>query len=302
MPDPDRSYDLAPAAPAAPRPARLPEMQLTDRLCPHCNYNLRGLPKGRRCPECGAKTVAARFFNDELQYGNLEWSSRLALGMLLFLAGAALLPVALLLGIFSRLHFAVPLTIGAAENFLEFLGLWLLTTPEPVTLVVLPANPWNLRRLLRYTAGATLLADAAMRLQELFHMEPSGPLSVLHRMTPAIFTLALDLRVLLMAHFLHNMAKRIPDDSLAARILAVAWGFILASPILFLMMFVGDGSSMMRGVGSLFGLACAIVPLAPVVFLYLWGMKMLSTFFIDLHNSAREARKAMITPPGTTRG
>ena len=60
------TYDLSPDGP--PKPPRDAEMPLPgerdrrsdkieiedDVCCVHCGYNLRGLPWGQRCPECGS--------------------------------------------------------------------------------------------------------------------------------------------------------------------------------------------------------------------------------------------------------
>lgn len=60
-------FPLTAASALALKPADLPGTPITtDRLCPHCNYNLRTLTIGHRCPECGNIITPSVHDHDDL--------------------------------------------------------------------------------------------------------------------------------------------------------------------------------------------------------------------------------------------
>lgn len=69
-----------------PQKSKLFEVIETDRLCRRCRYNLKGLPLGGKCPECGAPIGAARRgkrFTDNLTDAPIAYLKTLAFGLVL---------------------------------------------------------------------------------------------------------------------------------------------------------------------------------------------------------------------------
>src|SRR4051812_38842205 len=76
----------------------------TDRLCGKCGYNLKGLPGGGRCPECGRpiarRTRGAKRFTDNLTDAPLFYLKALATGGILLAVCSVIAGIAL--GVFEE--------------------------------------------------------------------------------------------------------------------------------------------------------------------------------------------------------
>ena len=89
------NYDLSPDGP--PKPPRDAEMPLPgerdrrsdnidiedDVFCVHCGYNLRGLTKRHRCPECGTP-AGFSVEGDLLKYAQIPWIRTVRDGLAMF--------------------------------------------------------------------------------------------------------------------------------------------------------------------------------------------------------------------------
>ena len=62
---------------------------VVDLPCVQCEYNLRGLPAGGRCPEC-SEGVTSSLQRDRLLFADPSWVGRIALGQTLVLAGSTM--------------------------------------------------------------------------------------------------------------------------------------------------------------------------------------------------------------------
>lgn len=133
-----------------------------DVPCHRCAYNLRGLTREGRCPECGAP-VRVSLQGDLLRFADPAWLKRLLrgtrmgayalMGMGVTSVGASL--IRLLFGDFMGWSQWEHVTIAGdlimfvlGYGFLLF-GLWLIATPNPVT--VAEEGSLSARRILRLT-------------------------------------------------------------------------------------------------------------------------------------------------------
>lgn len=302
MPETDGSYDLAPPPPApAAAPARQPMGKTrpiqTDRPCPKCGYNLRGLNEGHRCPECGSaiKSLILSNFNDELQYGNPHYAGRLALGMSLLLIGALVFPIQIVLILVSPDNWPYACGIGAFGSSLEFLGFWYFTAPE--TPPVENESRWSLRRTLRSISLMTFPIDLAMRASFVVAIIGNFQLAAVIGLALVIaLGLFLVVRACTAGFYLNYLALRVPDDAMAQRAITVSWALVATSlPFLVGLAIVTSASSGMARAATLF---CGSVPMGPFSLCYLWGLWLLFTFRRDFRASAQEARRAMQHVPG----
>ena len=146
-------------------------------VCGACGYDLRGLPEGGACPECGSTSVINQ---DEEQANRMEsmWSRYVCCGLAFFvLIAFPLLYVVLHMpfrrgfgGTLPMLNFVGPKawgvpalqrsigyepawlgTDGALYCLISVLAVWLITWPHPVR--VLDEKWHDLRRLARWTTA-----------------------------------------------------------------------------------------------------------------------------------------------------
>lgn len=221
---PDVTYDLAPEQPSRSAPAgdevSLPEpgrrarrreqLEIDDDLpCVACGYNLRGLTKKHRCPECGTPAGFSTS-GDLLQYAPVPWlrTVRNGLALLLWALGAAI-------GAFinSILSPGSGLWLDLASALLGLSGVLLLTTPEPRMYTA--QEPFGVRRGIRLIA-VLHLACAVSAFASPWAKVTTG-------ISIASFTLSVGL-LLLLALFLRRFAGRIPDVDLERSTTHVIWG------------------------------------------------------------------------------
>jgi hypothetical protein len=125
-------------------------------FCLDCRYNLRGLTRDARCPECGTP-IAATLATDLLYLADPGWLSRLIAGYLLLLIGTCT-PVLFVLLLLLRDGEPLSLLSLCLGTLLLAVGGWLITTPEPARPNPTPAAR-SLRTLVR---GACLLSVASL--------------------------------------------------------------------------------------------------------------------------------------------
>jgi hypothetical protein len=188
-----------------------------DLSCVRCGYNLRGLPRVQSCPECNCP-IADSLRDDRLDFADARWVRNLA-------RGARLLQVSFLFHLLAAVSYVL-LSIGRLIPACFFIiglavhaaGILLLTAREPRLGISAP-------RITRACRAASLLFIAA------------GLAKMIVRSYVPYFTLPALLAVALFLTGFHTLtlAKRIPNDSHAAKILNLAWfsaGMLLAGSLL----------------------------------------------------------------------
>ncbi len=137
-------------------PPPVPSPDQPQPTCLSCSYDLRGLPPGAPCPECGLAQVRQTHKNLPLEHAHVRvvhgvaW--RLALAALVFVI---LFPVALVALIMTRPELAAPLAFGLSIPVIS----WLFTSTwdEPGA-IVNKLGPGDRTCLLtRYAATVWLL-------------------------------------------------------------------------------------------------------------------------------------------------
>jgi hypothetical protein len=146
-----------------------------DVSCHRCAYNLRGLSRAGRCPECGAP-IEVSLAGDALRFADPEWLAAMARGAAI---GETFLRVLVGCGYIILLTWALSFfgvngqvvrdvtvaLIVAAGMVTLFVSAWRISVPHPL---LLEKESWHApRRLIRYAiiggicvggAGATLYA------------------------------------------------------------------------------------------------------------------------------------------------
>jgi hypothetical protein len=107
------------------------------RPCPHCGYDLRGLPLGQACPECGGVDDVRRAAHDVLQSGSPAQRAALRRGF-------AIATLCLIVALAARLAFLAAslagwtgargayVFVGAANSIAWAAAVWLITPPRIV--------------------------------------------------------------------------------------------------------------------------------------------------------------------------
>lgn len=230
-------------------------------FCGRCGYDLRGLPRDAKCPECGTP-LARSLYGDYLRHQNPKWLGRLLRGALW--------------------------SIVAQSGWLGVTGYWLarhgsydwnVVVSSPVSGVALPIllTALNLVAVVCLTFPAPGAADAlfsprrALRIftPVMASMTLMGYLPALRE--PPVFMFWLGFSSLQAALslvwglFLGGIALRIPSWGLALETVLAAAGAALLEAILYvypLVLYAG---------GVRFGWKAALPPVAPLQ-LALWGI------------------------------
>ncbi len=123
---------MEPGAPLTPVPLDQHGCVAADIPCVRCAYNLRGLPAGQGCPECG-RAIALSLRGDALEFRYPPWVARLARGAAWMLTGFG--------GYLVMGNVGFPLLAalgwwGINGGLLAFAGLaiagiWQVTSPDP---------------------------------------------------------------------------------------------------------------------------------------------------------------------------
>lgn len=233
----------------------------TDRECDHCGYNLKGLPMGSKCPECGTpmRRKSIRTSGTMTDEAPTRFVRVLRLGFMLASAGIVLS----VLAIFA----------GRASSFIEIMasllwvaGIFFITQPRPGKGTIRPDKVLDEPRLrlairvlnLAWPLSA-LIGAALAALKATTTGGPAfvvGLLTVLNALTGIIAWLGM----IPTSIYLAELAYWSSNDTLAHRMRGAAW--ILAV--------VGTITALLTGFGLLLGSSALLfVAVFPGILIFL---------------------------------
>ena len=212
--------------PPSAEPARVAAL-VVDVPCAKCDYNLRGLSAGGRCPECG-EGIASSLRPDRLLFAEPSWLRHIMRGLTVLYASVAATPVLFLVGgtasfILSTGGMVAPALAGAVAGVVLIVGLVLgsffATAAEPRRAG--ESSRWSSRRVARTLGILFPLLLAAVPVTASY----SGVLAIISLGFMWAAFLGMIVTFLL---YLASLADRIPMARLRtqARGLAIAVGVV----------------------------------------------------------------------------
>jgi predicted Zn-ribbon and HTH transcriptional regulator len=205
-----------------------------DWPCRRCGYNLKGLQRGCRCPECGFAAARGGVLQtrDNLLYAPLAYLKVLQAGAMLMalgVVGSGILAAANFVDLSGT--FRNPVRLGTAAAWIA--GVWILTAPRQVSdrTPVNPREEWKrLRWVNRGTQACWLLgavaAIAAARLAPItpaFRTTGPHPMEVVAELLAVIGLFGL----VPLAIQIADLAEWGADTGLASRLRGSAWGLMV---------------------------------------------------------------------------
>lgn len=270
-----------------------------DVSCRRCGYNLRGLRRDGRCPECG-RPVGLSLLGDLLRYADPNWVESLARGSRLILNGlsasliAAIAAAAVAVvaqataGGTGSIRVQAALAVCRVAAILGLLafyyGAWVMTSPDPTRVGEdLYATSRKLVRItllvgVGNTAMQMILASLPLpRAVELV-------LVILH----GFGLLALLVGFLAYLRYLMKLTLRIPDQQLSKRARFLFFGFIIAPAAGILVITLQAIITLTLGAGG----ASIILPTGCVFTLILLAMLVFALMALRLqHRIGRACRE-----------
>ncbi len=245
MSDDPHTYDVKPPVDIPPAVEELPPLFgqrpkrpfhiVRDVYCARCGYNLRGLTRRHRCPECG--TPAVHSLSDDLLFRSpAAWLSKVRYGLALLLCSALMALLAWTTGLVD----AEPAMIAdLVSTGVAALGVFLATAPEPRDQVL--DRYWLRRWWLRMITPLRAVASAILLIS--FHVIGSllasggtitlGLTLVLEISRVLVPTLGLAQIILICAYF-QPFAPRFPDDDLYRSTTHIIFGMTASGSVMIL--------------------------------------------------------------------
>ncbi|MCH8853082.1 MAG: hypothetical protein IID41_10580 [Planctomycetes bacterium] len=287
------AYDLSPDGP--PNPPRDAEMPLPgerdrrsdnidiedDVCCVHCGYNLRGLTKRHRCPECGTP-AGFSVEGDLLKYAPIPWirTVRNGLAMFVWSIGIHLLSI---VSSWVMPDYGVLLDLVSAV--LAIVGAMFVTVPEP-TAVAGPGG-FGVRRRIRVLAFVNFVGTVCLIFS------PNANFTIVMR---RFLLVSWSGMLLALAVYLRKFAARIPEYDLEIATTRVIWGL---TGSLSVFVFFGVWSFVFAFWASVLGPAACVSMLALGILVIFagWFLWLLYKYYVTMKWTARDAAAQFEPPP-----
>jgi hypothetical protein len=263
-----------------------------DTECTHCGYNLRGLSREGRCPECGS-LIDESLHGDLLRHADPEWLDRLRFGTSLKLWNIAIgLLSGLAGGILLALVALPPVALIAIGLGSSALGLWAsfaITTQEPR--IALKEDPVTLRKVVRFCAASGFVGSI------LQNFLTSGNIGTVLYIAGCILALAGVVAVVGELVYFRRFARRIPDGKLERSTTVLLWAVPIAIGLGIVFGVVAGVGAAVGGIGAALvgGFAC-VGGVAALVFL-IWYLRVLTQYKTAFASAAAESRASTATAP-----
>lgn len=196
--------------------------------CRHCSFDLCGLPRSGRCPECGAP-IAASLCGGYLRSADPHWLNTVASGITMVLWGML---IAFVLAPVAAFAFAnepavkqILITLGLAVGLC---GTWLMTRAQPGDAGE-TANQ-SARRFVR----AAAIAGLAGAVVQLIVTQTNAPVG--QHAAPAIIAIVCGLATVVgefaKLRYLQVLGARVPDQRLVWRAGSLKWALVVVHGLL----------------------------------------------------------------------
>jgi len=287
------TYDLSPEGPPKPprdaeaplpgeRDRRSDHIEIKDDVsCVHCGYNLRGLTKQHRCPECGTP-AGFSVEGDLLKYAPIPWIQTVRNGLAMFVwsIGVHLISI---VNSFVMPNFGMLLDLLSAV--LAIVGAMFVTVPEP-TAVPGPGR-FGVRRAIRVLAFVNFVGTLSIIFS------PSINFAIIMRRFLLVSWSAM---LLALAVYLRKFAARIPEYDLEIATTRVIWGL---TGSLGVFVFFGVWSFVFTLWARILGPAPCISMLALWILGIFagWFLWLLYKYYVTMKWTARDAAAQFEPPP-----
>ena len=261
-----------------------------DHSCIHCGYNLRGLGRDGRCPECFTP-IGQSVHGNLLRYADAAWLDKLRFGTVLKLwhIGLGIL-IIMTAGLFPLEAMVVLAVVGGG------FGLWasfVITTQEPR--ISLREDPITWRKAVRVCATVGFVGFMGTVLQQ---AAKSGtlPLAVLVA-AHALLVVGL---VAMFGEFVYfrRFALRIPNPKLARSTRIVMWGstislgwFIAGGFTAAQLSAVPAGAPAAAGVGLGILASLSCFASLPLLVFFVWYLSLVDRYKTAFTKAAGESRE-----------
>lgn len=258
-----------------------------DRSCRRCGYNLKGLPGGSVCPECGTPSrdvsIQGRF-NDNLTDAPLEYLRTLRGGLLLLAGSVLFLVAALIMSFFIGIYALIGAAVVSCVLWIP--GVWITTSPRSLDDSFAPdavLDSARLRNACRSLQVATLIGGLMFSGSWIVSQSPTASSGLVSALVvgAAIFYGIAILALIPLSVYLSAMSDWAGHDQLGMQFRIVSFTIAIAAMLSLGAVLAGVASPGVRGLAALVTLWSGIgIVLALMFFL---------TLILRLANSARWA-------------